>query len=264
MSLWSSSSLAVVDLSDDEHGVKILKTPKRSLGAEQTSSRGSRTINSNTVISHMAVSPDGQWLASCDVESTIYVFNLDSIKHHCTLPAFPFGVACLEFDISSSSLLYIGLVNNTIQVFNVEDRAFPDFARKICQGLPKRFTHLHDSIQGLCFEPADNSLPSTGEGGSQFVYAWSTSWICKLPLTTRGLPSPSAPQRKRDRDSQRIDPGDTETTNDSPAFDTLTRYKNVLCVDFLASRELVVVERPIIDVLRTLPPPYFKAKYGNS
>jgi U3 small nucleolar RNA-associated protein 4 len=38
----------------------------------------------------------------------------------------------------------------------------------------------------------------------------------------------------------------------------------MLFLDFLTNGELVVVERPLIDILSTLPPPYFKPKYGAS
>ena len=44
----------------------------------------------------------------------------------------------------------------------------------------------------------------------------------------------------------------------------ITHYRPVLHVDFLDSGELVVVERPLVDVLALLPPAYYKSKYGAS
>ena len=41
------------------------------------------------------------------------------------------------------------------------------------------------------------------------------------------------------------------------------RYRDILLVDFLSAGEMVVVEKPLIDVLHTLPPAYFKARYGS-
>jgi len=47
-------------------------------------------------------------------------------------------------------------------------------------------------------------------------------------------------------------------------FKMVTHYRPILHVDFLDPGELVVVERPLVDVLATLPPAYFKPKYGAS
>jgi U3 small nucleolar RNA-associated protein 4 len=44
----------------------------------------------------------------------------------------------------------------------------------------------------------------------------------------------------------------------------ITHFRPMLCVDFLGPGELLVVERPLVDVLATLPPAYFKHKYGVS
>ena len=44
----------------------------------------------------------------------------------------------------------------------------------------------------------------------------------------------------------------------------IMQYRPIACCDFLAKDELVVVERPLVDILATLPPAYFKHKYGAS
>lgn len=50
----------------------------------------------------------------------------------------------------------------------------------------------------------------------------------------------------------------------SSASRLISHYRPILHVDFLDDGELVVVERPLVDVLSTLPPAYFKHKYGLS
>ena len=47
-------------------------------------------------------------------------------------------------------------------------------------------------------------------------------------------------------------------------FKLITQYRQILLAEFLAAGELVVVERPLMDVLAGLPPPYYKPKYGAS
>ncbi|RPD71971.1 hypothetical protein L226DRAFT_573630 [Lentinus tigrinus ALCF2SS1-7] len=43
----------------------------------------------HTTVTRMAVSPDGQWLATSDTRRRTHVFKLDAVQHHCTLPTFP-------------------------------------------------------------------------------------------------------------------------------------------------------------------------------
>jgi len=57
-----------------------------------------------------------------------------------------------------------------------------------------------------------------------------------------------------------VSPEDQQSNN----FKMVTQYRAILHVDFLGPGELLVVERPLVDVLATLPPAYFKPKYGAS
>jgi len=44
----------------------------------------------------------------------------------------------------------------------------------------------------------------------------------------------------------------------------VTHYRPILFVGFVGRGELVVVERPLVDVLARLPPAFFKPKYGKT
>lgn len=43
----------------------------------------------------------------------------------------------------------------------------------------------------------------------------------------------------------------------------IRRYRPLLLVDFIGSGELAIVERPLVDLLSSLPPAYYKPKYGT-
>jgi U3 small nucleolar RNA-associated protein 4 len=47
-------------------------------------------------------------------------------------------------------------------------------------------------------------------------------------------------------------------------FKLVTQYRQILLADFISPGELVVVERPLTDVLLNLPPAYYRPKYGAS
>jgi U3 small nucleolar RNA-associated protein 4 len=48
----------------------------------------------------------------------------------------------------------------------------------------------------------------------------------------------------------------------------VTKYRPLLCVDFVgetesgSAEELVVIERPLVDVMANLPPAFYRPKFG--
>lgn len=236
-----------------------------------------------TTITRLAVSADGQWLATADDRRRTHVFNLDAVQHHCALPSFPRAVHALAFDAST---LVLGFADNALEVYDVEARQFPRWARALVHGLPQRFTRLHDPVLGVAFEPGARSGPGGagggGEGGEaaqqlppRTALLWGATWLCKVNLAERA--GPDAFEKRRRGKRKAVDPapnanGRVEVQMDAGAggaegqqqrnFKLVTHYRPLLFVDFIAPGELVVVERPLVDVLAKLPPAYFKPKYG--
>lgn len=144
----------------------------------------------------------------------------------------------------------------------MESRQFPSWSKDICNNLPKRFTRAHDHILGVVFDPAiaGTSLKaSTGASVPRYALFWGSTWLCKIKLDDAGKSSLKKRRREGDK-SPKIDPMSEDHAN----FKMITHYRPILHVDFLAPGELVVVERPLVDVLATLPPAYFVHKYGAS
>ena len=212
-------------------------------------------------ITRMAVSPDGQWLATTDDHMRTHIFNLDSVRPHSSLPSFPQPAHALAFVPSSPSLLILGFANNSIEVYDVEARQFPAWSRPLCAGLPKRFTHLHDAILGVTLAPA--SADNTTDQRSENVLAlfWGATWLCKVQFDAPVGWGSFEKKRRRRRSEGAGTERDRGVTHN---FKLITQYRQILLAEFLAAGELVVVERPLTDVLASLPPPYFKPKYGAS
>ncbi|OCH96584.1 YVTN repeat-like/Quino protein amine dehydrogenase [Obba rivulosa] len=237
--------------------------------AESSDSGSEEEENANVepaTVTRMAVSPDGQWLASTDDRCRTHVFNLDSVQHHCVLPSFPQPVHALAFTPSHPHTLVLALANNSLHVYDVEARAFPRWARAFSAALPQRFAHLHDSVLGVALDPA----PPAGKRHALF---WGATWLCKVVLDAP--PGWCGFDKKRKRKST-VQPPPPETPGRGPGqdvqedahggrnFKMITHYRPILFVEFMEPSELLVVERPLPDVLATLPPPYFKAKYGET
>lgn len=160
-------------------------------------------------------------------------------------------------------------MNNTLQVFNVEARQFPELSHSLSQVSSSPISHLHDPLVGMSFDPEATARIDPGGGGR--VLLWGTSWMCKVKLGTPFNSSSSS--KKRRRESRRLSMAaatkDVETSliiqnaEADPDFHLVRRYRPLLLVDYLGPGELLVVERPLIDLLNTLPPAYFKATYGS-
>jgi U3 small nucleolar RNA-associated protein 4 len=225
-------------------------------------------------ILRMAISSDGQWLATSDDHARTHIFNLDSVQvmcfflltlyfhltlichqHHCVLPSFPQPVHALSFDPSHPSILIMGFPDKTLQIFDVETRQFPAWSKRLCNSLPKCLAHTHEPILGVAFDPSGMSSPTP-----TYALFWGSTWMCKVPLNNSLSGDDSA--KKRRRESKNLAPvPSSEQTRD---VKVITQYRPLLLVDFLEAGEMVVVERPLADVLASLPPAYFKHKYGTS
>jgi len=216
---------------------------------------------SHANVLRLAISSDGQWLASADDHCRTHIFNLDSIQHHCVLPSFRQPPQALCFDPAIPSVLVMVFPDNTLQIYDVEARQFPAWSREVCNNLPKRFTQAHDPVLGLTFDPALTERPLDGSPQtSRCALFWGSTWLCKLNID---IPNVSSGKKRR-RDIQRSSSTHPDLDDQSKEFKMITHYRPILCAEFLAPGELVVVERPLIDVLATLPPAYFRHKYGAS
>ncbi|TRM61425.1 WD40-repeat-containing domain protein [Schizophyllum amplum] len=220
-------------------------------------------------VQRLAVSPDGQWLATSDDHAQTHIFNLDSIQHHCTLPSFGRPAQAIAFDSTQSGLLLLAFPDNALEFYDVEARAFPAWAQELAAHLPKRLAGAHDPVLGVSFPPQT--------AGSHYAFLWGSTWLAKLDLGTAqprvrrkrrresrgGAKQEKAEDEKEVKEGEGVE-GEEEDERRERDFRMVTHYRPVLHVDYLESGELVVVERPLVDVLALLPPAYFKHRYGAS
>ncbi|KAH9947650.1 WD40 repeat-like protein [Amylocystis lapponica] len=198
--------------------------------------------DSDTIGDSSPLSADGQWLATSDDRSRTHIFNLDSVQHHTALPSFPQPVHALAFDPAHPHTLVLGFATNSIQVYDVEARQFPRWARALAHALPSHFTQLHDPLLGAAFDP-----PPRGR-------VRAPGAVLGRDVAVQGAARRGG-KRRRERPQEGAD---------AQRVRVVTHYRPLLLVDYVAPGELVVVERPLVDVLAKLPPAYFKTKYGAS
>ena len=153
--------------------------------------------------------------------------------------------------------------------------------------LPRRWTSLHDSVLGIEIEPPATtpslSTPQANESCRHALF-WGSTWLCRISLDAPAGWGDFLKKRRRDTSYAKLrqkqkpiskqghlssgadhdNEGNLDDESQSPTnFKLVTRYRPILRAGFLSSEELVVVERPLVDVLRTLPPAFFKPRYGS-
>lgn len=109
------------------------------------------------------------------------------------------------------------------------------------------------------------------------VLLWGASWICKFRVGDDVKPQRTSRKRRRGQDEDAdeeadhepeavpsgLDDGEDEGKGTEMGLEVWTKYRNLLAVDFLDPKEMVIVERSFMDVMSKLPPAYFKVKYGT-
>ncbi|KAG0702695.1 WD40 repeat-like protein [Suillus ampliporus] len=268
-----TSLILVIDLSSE--APTVLRTFNQHCNAGSiTSGRVVRGINKWTsedgqlvggtdhiTIMKMAVSPDGQWLATSDDLCRIFIFNLDSIQHHTTLPSLPLPPSVLVFLPDNPQILLAVLPNNTIHIFHVEHGEVPSWGREFNSRLPKQFLSAPDPVIGVAFEPLpspsdDEMTGITSHAAStrpKEAIFWGSSWLCKLELDWEG--KYTGQSRKRRRQAGPVAVGEMASER---KLRMVTNYRPILALDFFGPGELDV------DVLSKLPPAFFKPKYGQT
>ena len=182
----------------------------------------------------------------------------------------------MSFDPNFTQLLFLALPNNTVRVFDVEEKLFPEWSRPLTRSVTQRLVRLNDPVMGIAFHPS-GTWSSIGAPSVRTVLLWGASWICKFRIGNDVQAQVTSRKRRRGRDEDEEgsdhepeavpsgldDGGEGEGKWPEMGLEVWTKYRNMLAVDFFDSKEMVIVERPFMDVMSKLPPAYFKFKYGT-
>ena len=230
-------------------------------------------------IACLAVSNDGKWLASADVERKVCVFSLETLTHHSTLPTpaqVPSALAFLPSSPSVGPTLLIGLPSNAISLFDLTTRRFHPWALALSSLKTNTLMDLREPLLGVSFEPRDESLSAAmgkvHESRRQAVASepvavlWGANWVAKIDLDevrTGAAPraSKQAPARREfDRKRAREEEGVVGLANADEGrqieIRLTRRYQPLVLFDFVGVGELVAVERTWFDIAKALPPAF--------
>ncbi|XP_023150180.2 U3 small nucleolar RNA-associated protein 4 homolog [Amphiprion ocellaris] len=197
----------------------------------------------------LSPSDDGKWLAAANTDCQIHVYNLHKMKLHCSVPVYSSCPTAVAIHPTTNNLISVH-ADQQIFEFSLQQKEYTEWSRKLQkQGLhglwlkrdtpvtsvgfnPKNPTHiiLNDTFM-FCI--IDQSLPLP-----------ESSTILYNQMTLRSLPAP-------------------ERTRQSHAFKICKNFQHVLSMSLLDDLSLVVVERPLLDVMAQLPPPVRQKKFAT-
>lgn len=243
----AEAHIVVVDLTQHvENEYPILRRFKLRRN-DETMELDNQDTSPSSVIKSLTISNDGQWLAAGDVLNQIEVYNLDALHHQYTLPRFSVPHTSLSFHLSSATLI-VTLANNEVHIYNVEARKRTDWSAEYSDRLPKHYLKLQDKIIGVASNPLQ----------PQHLYVWGPTWLCKIDMqhavTSEAVSKRKWTKSKDNQDSERMDDRNFQITR---------KYQPMLLLDFIDGEEMVIVERPFFTMASSLPPSYYRPRYGT-
>ncbi|XP_013871116.1 U3 small nucleolar RNA-associated protein 4 homolog [Austrofundulus limnaeus] len=230
----SLSSVVVVGLSQLE--CKHLETLKHKSGSRQP-------------VHLLCPSEDGKWLVTSNTDREVHVFNLHKMKLHCSVPVYGSCPTAVSVHPSGSSLVCVH-ADQQILEFSLKQKEYTEWSRTLQRlGLHPLWLQRDTPITTVTYDPRNPAHLALHDA---FMF-------CIIDQT---LPLPEAKTNLYNQQVLRSLPQD-QRSRVSHAFKICKNFQNLLGVDLLEDHSLVVVERPLQDILTRLPAPVRCKKFAT-
>lgn len=228
------SSIVVVALNQQE--VKLLHTFRPKSGSCQP-------------VHLLSPSEDGKWLAAANTDGQIHVYNLHKMKLHCTLPVYGSCPTAMAVHPVTGNLISVHADQQVLE-FSLEQQEYTAWSRLLQkQGLHPIWLQRDTPVTHITFNPAN---PAQLVLHDVFMFC----------IIDQSLPLPAAQTKLLNQLTLRSLPA-ADRLRQSHAFKICKNFQHLLCVELLDDRSLVVVERPLLDILSQLPAPVRQKKFAT-
>lgn len=228
------SSVIVTAISETE--CKYLHTLKPKSGSSQA-------------VHLLAPSEDGKWLAAANTDCEVHVYNINKLKFHCTVPVYRSCPTAIAINPSTSNLVVVHADKQVFE-FSLAQKEYTDWSRKLQkQGLHPLWVERDTPITHISFNPKKPT----------HIIMHDVYMLCVID---QSLPLPDAKTRFYNQATLR---GLTETqrVRHKHAFMISKSFQDVLFVSSLEDQSLVVVERPLLEIMSQLPAPVRQKKFAT-
>ncbi|XP_068595542.1 U3 small nucleolar RNA-associated protein 4 homolog [Brachionichthys hirsutus] len=194
-------------------------------------------------------SEDGRWLAAASTDCRIHVYDLQKLKLHCTVPAYGSCPTAIGIHPATSNLV-VAHADQQIFEYSLRQKEYTDWSRRLQRrGLHRLWLERDTPVTHVAFNPKN---PAHILLHDAFMFCIIDQ---SLPLPEERTPLynqmmlQSLPERERLRHNH--------------AFKICKAFKHLLCVRLLEDHSLVVVERPLLDIMSKLPAPVRQKKFAT-
>ncbi|XP_075694658.1 U3 small nucleolar RNA-associated protein 4 homolog [Rhinoderma darwinii] len=197
----------------------------------------------------LTASSDGSLLAVASVNCQIDIYNVKKQKYECSVPQYTSPPTAISIHPSTNNLV-IAHADQQVLEFNVTQKQYTDWSRKVLQnGLHCDWLERDTPITGITFNP---SRPEDILMHDNYMFCILDK---SLPLPDDKTPLVNQKSLKQLSESAR--------RSQAHAFKITRKFQPLLFMDLLDDGELVLVERPLHDILAQLPPPMKQKKFAT-
>jgi U3 small nucleolar RNA-associated protein 4 len=228
-------------------------------------------------VSHACASADGQWLAVVTTRAGsfgrraagVHVYNLDTLKLHASLPPPPGHAAwppVAAMALSASGVLALAVRDNALLAYDIESAQLSPWSSALASAgvptsAPPELAALPGQICGLSFDPTP---------GSSVLLAQTPSAIARINLAVPPtLGGGVAKKRRRNKGGGGGSDGGSELARNGGGGGGAGEIKVVnldnpcLFLGYFAPGQALLVERPWADVLKSIPEPLYRHRFGT-
>lgn len=197
----------------------------------------------------LSPSEDGQWLAAANAGCEVHVYDLRSLKVHCTVPVYNSCPTAIAINPANSHLITVH-ADQQIFEYSLLDKEYTEWSRRLQRsGLHPLWLARDTPITHVGFSPT-----RPGHVLMHDAFMW-----CIIDQT---LPLPEAKAMLYNQLTLRSLP-EPERIRQSHAFKMCKRFQHLMHVSLLEDQSLVVVERPLLDIVSQLPAPVRQKKFAT-
>ncbi|KAG8012843.1 U3 small nucleolar RNA-associated protein 4-like protein [Nibea albiflora] len=230
----SQSSVIVVALNQLE--CKYLHTLRPKSGSRQP-------------VHLLCASEDGRWLATANTDCEIHVYNLPKQNLHCTVPVYSSCPTAIGIHPTTSNLV-VTYADHQIFEYSLIQKEYTDWSRKLQkQGLHHLWLERDTPVTHITFNPKNPA----------HIFLHDMFMFC---IIDQSLPLPEAKTMLYNQMTLRSLP-EQERLRQSHAFKICKTFKHLMCVSLLEDHSVVVVERPLLDIMSQLPAPVRQKKFAT-
>ncbi|KAI8898761.1 WD40-repeat-containing domain protein [Globomyces pollinis-pini] len=177
-----------------------------------------------STINSLAISSDSSWIVVGDCQRRLVSFSLTEPGVKHVLPTFSYPHTSITFEPATTNVA-VTTSDNLIYIVDVSINRLTPWSAKNSHRLPKKFVNRRETISGIVFPKKEDHM-----------LVWGMNYTYVIDLT-------------KDID---------ETTE----WKLNHRFQSLMACTSVES-EIVVVERPVLQILSELPDAFKKRKYGR-